>query len=1131
MSENTTKFADLKNLYEVRKAVRFELKPSKITDEFLQKEWFFTNPQNVLIKNKEEKIGKKTTFSKKVFEENIAEFLKNSHNLYEALLNLQWVLNANTWWQIFVMRDIFEPIDKNFYIKIKWKLSGWRSVSFREIKNNWKDFWNWVEKILDYFNNLLDEINNQNLEVESINSKLWLSKTDIKKTLKKLNLCYIRIYNFLEKFDLKQEKFDWQIKEKITNILKFEEFFNQCKWYYFMSENQSSWILVRRFWFNERALKRRQPEKIQKELDELKPQFEAKQKEKEELEQQRQKLIEEFDLKMKKKQFPDLIWIDDENWEYKRIKDLKRNDRTQEEWNYFKNINEQLDKIKKLRDKDEEIEKLTAKLDWELNLDENWNIKKDKDWKVSRKFNWLKKQIWDFKRDINNKEKELENNLALTHYAKLLKRNQFWEDFYYLVLIPIDDKNILEENIWNNWDTEILEYKTLTFQAFVKLALSYDGTMWVYIDREWNIRKSNRWVDQKMIKLYQNLKEWKLLNKLNELKIYIKNVIKIHKKEVFDYTEFNFEVLNKTKTLNDYIIEFNKQWYKVYWKKINFLKIKDLEKEQKLEIYQIYCKDFFRDPDFFENIEVNLEQSIEIQKQKRADERAKENVKWNKNLFSIYWENFIKGIPDSEINSEWQKWNQDIRLNSDSWYFLKPKDNNIIEEAEWKSRKKRDKIIWTFNLSFNANKLLSDNYKEEKNITEFNKTYKEKVDPIKQDLSYIWLDRWEKELLTYCVLDSQWNCRKDENWNYLIWDFNLINSKWEFVKKEDCIYKDEDWKKIDESVIIWSLKISKYNTEWWYFELVWNAKLHYDNTENWWFRIETKDWKNIELKDKNWNRVYDYNLIFKLAILRRQIISQKWEITLNDIQEIRGWYISQILRVLNEWIVKYNWVLVLENLWKELEEEWKTDWNETNKDIIISKTFWITIYQEIETLLTRKYNYFVKKDNSLKLQLTPKIKNIEDIKITEKENLDLNLWNIIFVNEYNSSKECPVCSKPLFWHLTNATFENEMHHYKDWYNYWKYLELAKKSKNDNCDYHMKNNTHWFDFIDSWDDLAAYNIAKRGKKYVDEWKLKVEENRKSDNFKNNKKNYHKNIQTLEEWEDKPTYNPFANLFKF
>jgi hypothetical protein len=89
MSENTTKFADLKNLYEVRKAVRFELKPSKITDEFLQKEWFFTNPQNVLIKNKEEKIGKKTTFSKKVFEENIAEFLKNSHNLYEALLNLQ----------------------------------------------------------------------------------------------------------------------------------------------------------------------------------------------------------------------------------------------------------------------------------------------------------------------------------------------------------------------------------------------------------------------------------------------------------------------------------------------------------------------------------------------------------------------------------------------------------------------------------------------------------------------------------------------------------------------------------------------------------------------------------------------------------------------------------------------------------------------------------------------------------------------------------------------------------------------------------------------------------------------------------------------------------------------------------
>jgi hypothetical protein len=40
-------------------------------------------------------------------------------------------------------------------------------------------------------------------------------------------------------------------------------------------------------------------------------------------------------------------------------------------------------------------------------------------------------------------------------------------------------------------------------------------------------------------------------------------------------------------------------------------------------------------------------------------------------------------------------------------------------------------------LSFNANKLLSGDYKEEKNILEFNKKYDEKIKPIKHELSYI----------------------------------------------------------------------------------------------------------------------------------------------------------------------------------------------------------------------------------------------------------------------------------------------------------------------------------------------------------------------------------------------------------
>jgi hypothetical protein len=60
-----------------------------------------------------------------------------------------------------------------------------------------------------------------------------------------------------------------------------------------------------------------------------------------------------------------------------------------------------------------------------------------------------------------------------------------------------------------------------------------------------------------------------------------------------------------------------------------------------------------------------------------------------------------------------------------------------------------------------------------------------------------------------------------------------------------------------------------------------------------------------------------------------------------------------------------------------------------------------------------------------------------------------------------------------------------MHHYKEWnwIDYWKNLEEAKKTKNDNCDFHMKDNNCGFTFLTSWDDLATYNIAKKWLEYL------------------------------------------------
>ena len=105
---------------------------------------------------------------------------------------------------------------------------------------------------------------------------------------------------------------------------------------------------------------------------------------------------------------------------------------------------------------------------------------------------------------------------------------------------------------------------------------------------------------------------------------------------------------------------------------------------------------------------------------------------------------------------------------------------------------------------------------------------------------------------------------------------------------------------------------------------------------------------------------------------------------------------------------------------------------------------------------------------------------------------------VMYVNKDNTSSKCPLCNKKLFGHMTD--YEYEMHHYQEWNdvdytqwndNKWKNgkermdnnLKQSKKTENNNCNYHMKNNPCWFDFIKSWDDLAAYNIAKKWLEYL------------------------------------------------
>ena len=1029
---------NFKDLYEVRKTVRFELKPSKVTQSFLEEQNIYYKPSNVLYRNKFENWF---NYSKQIFEDNIKNTIEKIKDLYNILIKIKNLISNAKLSQIYINRWIFEIIDKKNFRRYKKSLSWWRSINLKEVSNNVSN-----EKINLIKNYLENNLSNINYLVDYI-EKLWekensFSKNEIKKHIRKLSLELIRIYNFLEFFNL--EESESKISENIKNIIKKKDFFNEIKSFYFISENLSSWILIRRFWLNEKSLNRRLPIDIKNDLKKEKEEFNINNNKKIELEKEKQKFIQEFDIKIKRDKFPELL--NQEKIKYLRDKEEK----TIEEEEFLEKINNDFKKLKELRNNDEEIKNITDKL------------------------NNIKKKVWNSKVKVNNLEKELENNLALSHYSKIIKRNIDNEELYYIVLIPIENKNILEDIKISFWDSQILKYNSLTFNALKKLAISQDGTMGIYWDKD-SKKNKKTWVREWIIELYKELKEWKKLEELFKFKRYVQNLIEAYNR-VFNI-EFNFKKLNEATNLDCYIKEFNRQWYQISWKYINFDILERLEKERKIELYQIYTKDFFKDPKFFD-----INYSIKEQKEERKRRRKEKNVSWEKNLFSIYWENFIKDSEDKNIN---------IRLNSDCGFYIKPKKDNIDEK--WKSRQKRDKIIWSFNLLINPNKSIWELGDEKQNIESFNNFYKKNLKDFWVNKVFIWLDRWEYELITYCLVNEKWDCIKDKNWNYLIWELNCINSKWEFIKKENCIWKDKNWKIYKDlicdflpTISQWKVNIIEWkksfkfdnNRKQYYFNLNHGAKLYLIEWEKDKFNIINKNWEEIGLFDNNGNKVIDYYLIFKSEIYKRYISSYKNEINyqnielkevqLEDIQRMRWWYISNIIKQLNYWIKEYNWILILENLGKIQKE------GNINKEDFINKTFWITIYQEIETLLNRKYNYVIFKDkdkNNNKFQLTPKISNITDIKNLEKSSNNVNLGNIIFIDEYLTSKKCPNCK----WQLERIKkwWDNIFHNEKYPWNKW--CEFSTKPEN--------KNVYNVDFINSWDDLAAYNIAIQWIEYL------------------------------------------------
>ena len=275
----------------------------------------------------------------------------------------------------------------------------------------------------------------------------------------------------------------------------------------------------------------------------------------------------------------------------------------------------------------------------------------------------------------------------------------------------------------------------------------------------------------------------------------------------------------------------------------------------------------------------------------------------------------------------------------------------------------------------------------------------------------------------------------------------------------------------------WSTNITKYfpKVKTWLKDFLLNFfKNNYENQE-------------VDCKEQS-----IYNEIFKNLELQKVI-------------DFKAAFGSNFVWVIKKIIKDYPWIIVFESLhtWNSLgwcnEITGKRLENTTSKKLNEIKKFWTYVWMYIVKALFNKFSKYIDEENFDKVnQYVFFDKNYENSIIEDTEKKYHSNGIIFFVNEDSTSSACPVCNpklynvnsddiNKLFGHWKWKEFENSMHHYSEnnKINYRGYVDEAKKTRNDNCDYYIGNENYpEFKFIESWDDLATYNIAKRALEYLE-----------------------------------------------
>lgn len=537
-------------------------------------------------------------------------------------------------------------------------------------------------------------------------------------------------------------------------------------------------------------------------------------------------------------------------------------------------------------------------------------------------------------------------------------------------------------------------------------------------------------------------------------------------------------------------------------------------------------KQVLREAQTLAEFEIGLKQETYALQKKSVDKVTFEEIleKFTWNRYKITGRDLRKKRDNPKKPTQWwqQFWSIEnksqqypLRINPEMSISFVEKDEQFIAQNPQKkhNRRYRDRYILTMSMSHKADKQYIDEWfiddeQRQEGIDEFNKLYNQE-----KSFEYLYgLDKGTNELVTLWIykrsdrgvmkvnisekvpvyeITADWfeatkevvNKRGERKLRYLKDNPSLfvdqIDDATIFEKKDifSCL-----WDLTCAKVIKWNIILNGdqatvrnlYLTD--AKRVLYEKKLQWemlhetigfdDETESIYYEHE----KSGEVKRYTFDNLKKVYHLISNEVLRQELADYldgvyESDVSIQRINNLRNAVCANMVWVIMKLQEYFPWYVV---------REWLPSGDTQHKQRIKNT------YTYLGNLINEKvYN---------KLQLTidvpPILKKFRS-EVNVKKDECVQHGRVLYVHEKTSSI-CPVCGdnkNKLYGHLKWKLREQNMHHCDD-PNLCPGIEshVSRDNKAD-CDYHMRVNPGEFAFISSWDDLATYNIAKKGLDYL------------------------------------------------